>query len=72
VFRGYPEDLVCVADGRPAPTVFWCSEGGVHVSGGTLTVTEAGLYTCNASNAVGYTTLQVEVVLKGERVLTHS
>ncbi|KAG7259231.1 hypothetical protein CRUP_028719 [Coryphaenoides rupestris] len=64
VFRGYPEDLVCIADGRPSPTVFWLSEGGVRVFGGTLTVTEAGSYICNASNVAGFTLREVEVVLK--------
>ncbi|KAJ3601038.1 hypothetical protein NHX12_032011 [Muraenolepis orangiensis] len=63
LFRGYPEDLVCEADGRPAPQIHWSSDHGVPVSGGTLTVTEAGVYTCNATNAAGSDVRVVEVTL---------
>uniref|UniRef100_A0A8C5BB36 Vascular cell adhesion protein 1-like n=1 Tax=Gadus morhua TaxID=8049 RepID=A0A8C5BB36_GADMO len=64
VFKGYPVDLVCEADGRPVADIHWYSAKGVHVSGGNLTATEAGVWTCNATNVVGYSLEEVEVVMK--------
>ncbi|XP_078140645.1 hemicentin-1 [Centroberyx gerrardi] len=66
VFRGYPEELVCEAEGHPPPRIQWfySSEKVVRVSGGTLTVSEAGFYTCNATNDVASSSLVVEVILK--------
>ncbi|CAJ1075304.1 uncharacterized protein LOC109989268 [Xyrichtys novacula] len=66
VFRGYPEDLVCKADGHPPPKIVWLysSDKGPHVSGDMLTVSEAGLYNCTATNEVDSIFFEVEVVLK--------
>ncbi|XP_071389542.1 hemicentin-1 [Centroberyx affinis] len=66
VFRGYPEELVCEAEGHPPPRIQWLysSEKVVRVSGGTLIVSEAGSYTCNATNDVASSFLVVEVILK--------
>lgn len=67
VFNGYPEDLVCEADGNPPPDVVWLRSGDSEPCGlgSTLTVSEAGFYSCNASNTVGLVTHQVQVILKG-------
>lgn len=66
VFRGYPEELVCEAEGHPPPEIEWLySEDKVpHKSGDTLIVYEAGRYTCNATNEVDSTYHAVEVILK--------
>ena len=67
VFRGYPEDLVCEADGHPRPNIQWIySPYKVpRLSKDTLTVYEAGLYNCTATNEVDSTYYVVEVILKG-------
>ncbi|XP_068605961.1 vascular cell adhesion protein 1 [Brachionichthys hirsutus] len=66
VFRGYPEDLVCEADGRPPPEIRWLysSDKVPRVAGNNLTVSEAGIYNCSATNEVGSIYQEVEVVLK--------
>ncbi|XP_047199831.1 hemicentin-1 [Hippoglossus stenolepis] len=66
VFRGYPEDLVCEADGHPRPNIQWIySPYKVpHLSKDTLTVSEAGLYNCTATNEIDSTFYVVEVILK--------
>ncbi|KAM9346625.1 hemicentin-2-like [Symphorus nematophorus] len=66
VFRGYPEELVCEADGHPAPEIQWLysSDKKTRLSGNKLTVYEAGFYNCSASNAVAATSHEVEVILK--------
>ncbi|CAL8273606.1 unnamed protein product [Lota lota] len=64
VLSGYPVELVCEADGRPAPNIHWFSKKGVRVSSGNLTVTEAGVWTCNATNVVGFNIHEVVVVFK--------
>ncbi|KAK0135005.1 Vascular cell adhesion protein 1 [Merluccius polli] len=64
VFRGYPEELVCEADGNPAPDIHWFSQNGVLGSSGNLKVTEGGNYTCNATNVLGSNFYVVQVVLK--------
>ncbi|XP_029997196.1 hemicentin-1 [Sphaeramia orbicularis] len=66
VFRGYPEELVCEAEGNPPPKIQWLSNSDkvLQVSGGVLTVNEAGVYNCNASNDVDSTSHEVVVILK--------
>ncbi|XP_068193425.1 intercellular adhesion molecule 5 isoform X2 [Antennarius striatus] len=66
VFRGYPEDLVCEADGHPPPTIQWLysSDKVPRVSGNMLTISEAGIYNCSATNEVDSVYHQVEVILK--------
>uniref|UniRef100_A0A4W5PS79 Ig-like domain-containing protein n=1 Tax=Hucho hucho TaxID=62062 RepID=A0A4W5PS79_9TELE len=65
VFRGYPEELVCEAEGYPQPRIQWLYDPAKHVSeaGGNLTVFEAGLYNCTATNDVDTSFIVVEVVL---------
>lgn len=72
VFRGYPEMLVCEADGHPPPKIQWLysSDKVPHLSGTTLTVSEAGFYNCSATNEVDSISYEVEVILKGNDTLT--
>ncbi|XP_024246068.2 intercellular adhesion molecule 1 [Oncorhynchus tshawytscha] len=65
VFRGYPEELVCEAEGYPQPRIKWVYDPAKHVSeaGGNLTVFEAGLYNCTATNDVATSFIVVEMVL---------
>ena len=71
VFRGYPEELVCEAEGHPPPEIEWLysADKVPHESGDTLIVYEAGRYTCNATNEVDSTSHEVEVILKGKLVV---
>ncbi|XP_060945577.1 hemicentin-1-like [Limanda limanda] len=66
VFRGYPEKLVCEAEGHPRPNIQWIysPDKKPDLTNDTLTVSEAGLYTCNATNEVDSTSYVVEVILK--------
>ncbi|XP_069381356.1 hemicentin-1 [Paralichthys olivaceus] len=66
VFRGYPEVLVCEADGHPFPDIRWLyrPDKVPHVSKDKLTVSEAGLYNCTATNDVDSAFHVVEVILK--------
>lgn len=66
VFRGYPEELVCEAEGHPLPEIEWRygTDNLIRVRGGNLTVFEAGIYTCTASNDLANSSIEVEVVLK--------
>ncbi|XP_069571703.1 hemicentin-2 [Brachyistius frenatus] len=66
VFRGYPEQLDCEADGHPPPKIQWLYSSGkkTSLSEGKLTVFEAGLYNCTATNDVDSATYVVHVVLK--------
>ncbi|CAN9505574.1 unnamed protein product [Ophioblennius macclurei] len=67
LFRGYPEELVCEAHGRPAPEIKWLYSPDKVVrvfAEGKLTVYEEGFYNCTASNDVDSTVHVVEVVLK--------
>ncbi|XP_029583724.1 vascular cell adhesion protein 1 isoform X2 [Salmo trutta] len=72
VFRGYPEELVCEAEGYPQPRIQWVFDPAKHVSeaGGNLTVFEAGLYNCTATNDVATSFIVVEVVLNVLLILT--
>ncbi|XP_030592604.1 uncharacterized protein LOC115785230 isoform X2 [Archocentrus centrarchus] len=67
LFRGYPEELVCEADGCPFPKIQWYYDSDkeplVNVSEGKLTVSKPGIYTCNASNDAGHTPHVVKVIL---------
>ncbi|XP_016371729.1 hemicentin-1-like isoform X2 [Sinocyclocheilus rhinocerous] len=69
VFRGYPEVLVCEAEGNPKPTISWSlgTNDTVHSTHSEkLNITEStpeDLY-CTASNSVGRKTRHVKVVLK--------
>ncbi|XP_040917727.1 hemicentin-1-like [Toxotes jaculatrix] len=66
VFRGYPEDLTCEADGYPPPKIQWVydTDKVPHVSENTLTVSEAGFYNCTAANEHGSVFYVVKVILK--------
>lgn len=66
VFNGYPEELVCDADGNPPPHIVWLRNANEEPCGfgSTLTVSEKGFYRCSATNAVGSVTRDVQVILK--------
>uniref|UniRef100_A0A8C3AI26 Ig-like domain-containing protein n=1 Tax=Cyclopterus lumpus TaxID=8103 RepID=A0A8C3AI26_CYCLU len=66
VFRGYPEELVCEAEGQPAPKIQWLYSSDVvpRESGDTLFVSDAGVYNCSASNQVDSIYHEVNVILK--------
>lgn len=71
VFKGYPEELVCEADGHPPPEIKWVysSDKPPHVSGDNLIVSEAGVYNCSATNEVDSMSHEVVVILKGTNTL---
>ncbi|KAG7505129.1 intercellular adhesion molecule 1 [Solea senegalensis] len=66
VITGYHEELVCEAEGHPPPKIQWLysPDKAPRVSNGMLIVTEAGFYTCNATNDVDSAFHVVEVILK--------
>ncbi|XP_042360313.1 hemicentin-2-like [Plectropomus leopardus] len=66
VFKGYPEELVCEADGHPPPKILWLysPDKVPRMSGNTLIVSEAGIYNCSVANEVDSTSHEVEVILK--------
>ncbi|XP_061158560.1 hemicentin-2 isoform X1 [Syngnathus typhle] len=66
LFRGYPEELVCEADGQPPPVIYWSNTQGKNslAGGGNITVLEAGRYVCMAVNSLASVTYEVEVVPK--------
>lgn len=69
VFREYPVELVCEADGNPYPTIQWQGPNNSTISGNTLTVSEPGLYTCKATNKLGSASHDVKVILEGINTL---
>ncbi|XP_036945278.1 hemicentin-2-like [Acanthopagrus latus] len=64
LFRGYVEDLVCIADGNPPPEIQWLNSQDNLVPGNILKVNEAGVYNCSARNKVGSVSYAVKVILK--------
>lgn len=66
VFRGYPDVLVCEAEGNPKPTISWILGTNLTINSENLTISESTPENvlCTASNSVGRTTIQVKVVLK--------
>ncbi|XP_044038551.1 hemicentin-2-like [Siniperca chuatsi] len=66
VFRGYPEELICEAEGYPPPKIQWLysTDKVPHVSANTLIVSEAGFYNCTATNEVDSISREVKVILK--------
>uniref|UniRef100_A0A9J8A541 Ig-like domain-containing protein n=1 Tax=Cyprinus carpio carpio TaxID=630221 RepID=A0A9J8A541_CYPCA len=66
VFRGYPEVLVCEAEGNPKPTILWSLGANEIKKSETLIITESTPenVSCIANNSVDSTTRHVKVVLK--------
>ncbi|XP_061605913.1 uncharacterized protein icam3 [Phyllopteryx taeniolatus] len=66
LFRGYPEELVCEADGQPPPIIYWSNftKKTSWELGGNITVLEAGRYICMAVNQVATVVHEVDVVPK--------
>jgi len=67
VFRGYPVEIVCEADGYPTPSISWNLSTTDIVHSETLTITEStpeDLH-CIASNSVGTTIRHVKVSIQG-------
>uniref|UniRef100_A0A8C1E8H1 Ig-like domain-containing protein n=1 Tax=Cyprinus carpio carpio TaxID=630221 RepID=A0A8C1E8H1_CYPCA len=74
VFRGYPEVLVCEAEGNPKPTISWILGTNVIVYNETLTISESTpehVY-CVANNSAGRTTRQVNVSIQDISISTVS
>ncbi|XP_039541888.1 hemicentin-1-like isoform X7 [Pimephales promelas] len=66
VFRGYPVEIVCEAEGNPTPSISWNLGTTDIVYNETLTITEStpeDLH-CIANNSAGITIRRVKVVLK--------
>ncbi|KAI7803117.1 putative hemicentin-2-like [Triplophysa rosa] len=66
VFQGYPEVLVCEAEGKPKPEISWSDRNGnrLETADGNLTVFEFGdddFYTCSANNSVNTTSRRVNL-----------
>uniref|UniRef100_A0A9J8CWA1 Ig-like domain-containing protein n=1 Tax=Cyprinus carpio carpio TaxID=630221 RepID=A0A9J8CWA1_CYPCA len=71
VFRGYPEVLVCEAEGNPKPTISWILGTNVIVYNESLTISESTpehVY-CVANNSVGRTTRQVNVSIQAKPII---
>uniref|UniRef100_A0A096M6S3 Intercellular adhesion molecule 5 n=1 Tax=Poecilia formosa TaxID=48698 RepID=A0A096M6S3_POEFO len=64
VISGYKEELVCEADGNPAPTVAWNYTATAFLgSNGMLTVNEEGTYICIANNSLAIVKHEIKVIL---------
>ncbi|KAG1968857.1 EGF-like domain-containing protein [Pimephales promelas] len=67
VFRGYPVEIVCEAEGNPTPIISWNLSTTDIVYSETLTITEStpeDLH-CIASNSAGTTIRRVKVSIQG-------
>ncbi|XP_026116713.1 hemicentin-1-like isoform X3 [Carassius auratus] len=66
VFRGYPEVLVCEADGNPKPTISWSLGAYDKKDSEKLNITESTPenVSCTANNSVGSDIGHVKVILK--------
>uniref|UniRef100_A0A8C2HLZ4 Ig-like domain-containing protein n=1 Tax=Cyprinus carpio TaxID=7962 RepID=A0A8C2HLZ4_CYPCA len=66
VLRGYPEVLVCEAEGNPKPTISWSISSNDNKNSETLTITESTPenVSCTANNTVGSTTRHVKVSIQ--------
>ncbi|XP_026109695.1 hemicentin-1-like [Carassius auratus] len=66
VFRGYPEVLVCEADGNPKPTISWSLGANDKKDSEKLNITESTPenVSCTANNSVGSDIRHVKVILK--------
>ncbi|KAG1968856.1 vascular cell adhesion protein [Pimephales promelas] len=72
VFRGYPVEIVCEAEGNPTPDIRWNLGTTDIVYSETLTITEStpeDLH-CIASNSVGTTIRRVKVSIQVSQLLT--
>ncbi|XP_002661307.2 intercellular adhesion molecule 1 isoform X1 [Danio rerio] len=65
VFRGYPVNLSCIADGKPKPIISWKHKNGI-IYREYLTVTESTPenVVCVANNSIDAVRREVKVILK--------
>ena len=69
--EGSAVDLICTATGTPDPDVEWIRDGQVKSSGpktaqlkfSNISKSDAGMYTCKASNSIGSEEKQLKLVV---------
>ena len=76
--EGETVDMFCEASATPTPTLTWYKDGRELVSGDHVTIvgrrvrllglsaSDAGLYTCTFSNAVGSISHHIKLVIQGQ------
>ena len=73
---GNASSITCTATGLPTPTLAWSKNGGSVIKTGSsytwssISVTDAGTYTCTASNTVGHKSTSKNVQVNCKQ--THS
>lgn len=64
VFNGFPESLVCKADGNPKPTIKWLFDFTILSTNETVPVKD-GIFNCTATNDIGTDYRKVQVITEG-------